>query len=66
MRSPPWASRRWSFWCCRACSRLVLMMPLLCLYADFVGILGGMFVGVAMLGLSPGSIHARNHFNPHA
>ena len=34
---------------------LVLMMPLLCLYADFVGILGGMFVGVAMLGLSPGA-----------
>jgi len=34
---------------------LVLMMPLLCLYADFVGILGGMFVGVTMLGLSPGA-----------
>ena len=34
---------------------LVLMMPLLCLYADFVGILGGMFVGVSMLGLSPGA-----------
>ena len=31
---------------------LVLMMPLLCLYADFLGILGGMFVGVGMLGLS--------------
>jgi phospholipid/cholesterol/gamma-HCH transport system permease protein len=31
---------------------LVLMMPLLCLYADFVGILGGAFVGVAMLDLS--------------
>jgi phospholipid/cholesterol/gamma-HCH transport system permease protein len=31
---------------------LVLMMPLLCLYSDFVGILGGMFVGVSMLGLS--------------
>jgi phospholipid/cholesterol/gamma-HCH transport system permease protein len=31
---------------------LVLMMPLLCLYADFVGILGGATVGVAMLGLS--------------
>jgi phospholipid/cholesterol/gamma-HCH transport system permease protein len=34
---------------------LVLMMPLLCLFADFVGILGGMFVGVGMLGLSVGS-----------
>jgi phospholipid/cholesterol/gamma-HCH transport system permease protein len=34
---------------------LVVMMPLLCLYADFVGILGGMFVGVTMLGLSPGA-----------
>jgi phospholipid/cholesterol/gamma-HCH transport system permease protein len=35
---------------------LVLMMPLLCLYADFVGILGGAFVGVGMLDLS-----ARNY-----
>jgi phospholipid/cholesterol/gamma-HCH transport system permease protein len=34
---------------------LTLMMPLLCLYSDFVGILGGAFVGVAMLGLSPAS-----------
>lgn len=32
---------------------LVLMMPLLCLFADLVGILGGLFVGVAMLNLSP-------------
>jgi phospholipid/cholesterol/gamma-HCH transport system permease protein len=31
---------------------LVLMMPLLCLYADFVGILGGATVGVSMLGLT--------------
>lgn len=31
---------------------LVLMMPLLCLYADFLGILGGLFVGIGMLGLS--------------
>lgn len=31
---------------------LVLMMPLLCLYADFVGILGGATVGVTMLGLN--------------
>jgi phospholipid/cholesterol/gamma-HCH transport system permease protein len=32
---------------------LVLMMPLLCLYADFMGILGGMIVGVGMLDLNP-------------
>jgi phospholipid/cholesterol/gamma-HCH transport system permease protein len=32
---------------------LFLMMPLLCLYSDFVGILGGAAVGVGMLGLSP-------------
>jgi phospholipid/cholesterol/gamma-HCH transport system permease protein len=31
---------------------LILMMPLLCLYADLVGILGGAFVGVGMLDLS--------------
>jgi phospholipid/cholesterol/gamma-HCH transport system permease protein len=31
---------------------LVAMMPLLCLYSDFVGILGGAFVGVGGLGLS--------------
>ena len=31
---------------------LVLMMPLLCLYADFLGMIGGLFVGVGMLGLS--------------
>lgn len=34
---------------------LVLMMPLLCLFADLVGVLGGLFVGVAMLDLSAGS-----------
>ncbi len=34
---------------------LVLMMPLLCLFADLIGILGGLFVGVAMLDLSAGS-----------
>lgn len=33
---------------------LVLMMPLLCLYADFMGILGGTLVGVGMLDLSFG------------
>jgi len=32
---------------------LVLMMPLLCIYADLMGILGGGVVGFAMLGLSP-------------
>jgi phospholipid/cholesterol/gamma-HCH transport system permease protein len=32
---------------------LILMMPLLCLFADLVGILGGLFVGVTMLGLAP-------------
>jgi phospholipid/cholesterol/gamma-HCH transport system permease protein len=32
---------------------LILMMPLLCLYADFMGILGGGLIGVGMLGLSP-------------
>jgi phospholipid/cholesterol/gamma-HCH transport system permease protein len=32
---------------------LILMMPLLCLYADFMGILGGGLIGVGMLDLSP-------------
>jgi phospholipid/cholesterol/gamma-HCH transport system permease protein len=32
---------------------LSLMMPLLCLYADFLGIAGGSAVGVGMLGLKP-------------
>ncbi len=31
---------------------LVLMMPLLCLYSDLMGIMGGAFVGVTMLNLS--------------
>jgi phospholipid/cholesterol/gamma-HCH transport system permease protein len=31
---------------------LVVMMPLLCLCADLMGILGGLFVGVSMLDLS--------------
>jgi phospholipid/cholesterol/gamma-HCH transport system permease protein len=30
---------------------LMVMLPLLCLYADFMGILGGLVVGVGMLGL---------------
>lgn len=32
---------------------LCLMMPLLCLYANFVGILGGAAIGIGMLGVSP-------------
>lgn len=32
---------------------LALMMPLLCLYADLMGILGGLIVGVGMLDLHP-------------
>jgi phospholipid/cholesterol/gamma-HCH transport system permease protein len=31
---------------------LVLMMPLLCIYADFMGILGGSIVGVGMLDIT--------------
>jgi phospholipid/cholesterol/gamma-HCH transport system permease protein len=31
---------------------LVLMMPLLCLYSDFVAILGGTTIGVGMLGIN--------------
>ncbi len=31
---------------------LVLMMPMLCLYADLVGILGGATIGAGMLGIS--------------
>jgi phospholipid/cholesterol/gamma-HCH transport system permease protein len=31
---------------------LILMMPLLCLYADLVGIFGGLLVGVGMLDLT--------------
>ncbi len=33
---------------------LIVMMPLLCLYADLLGIIGGMAVGVTMLGLGIG------------
>lgn len=32
---------------------LALMMPLLCIYADLIGILGGLIVGVLMLDLNP-------------
>jgi phospholipid/cholesterol/gamma-HCH transport system permease protein len=31
---------------------LILMMPLLCIYADLMGVLGGFIVGVAMLDIS--------------
>jgi len=31
---------------------LILMMPMLCLYADFMGILGGLLVGVGMLDIT--------------
>ncbi len=32
---------------------LCAMMPLLCIYADFVGILGGAIIGIGMLGVAP-------------
>ena len=32
---------------------LILMMPLLCLYSNLMGILGGFFVGVGMLDITP-------------
>jgi phospholipid/cholesterol/gamma-HCH transport system permease protein len=32
---------------------LILMMPLLAIYANALGILGGMFVGIVMLDISP-------------
>jgi phospholipid/cholesterol/gamma-HCH transport system permease protein len=32
---------------------LILMMPLLCIYADLLGILGGAMVGIGMLGITP-------------
>lgn len=32
---------------------LILMMPLLCIYADILGILGGAIVGVGLLGITP-------------
>ena len=32
---------------------LIVMMPLLCVYADLMGIVGGLAVGVGMLGLNP-------------
>ena len=38
---------------------LILMMPLLCIYADLMGILGGALVGVGMLKLSVSAICQR-------
>ncbi len=32
---------------------MTLMMPVLCLYADFMGIIGGFIVGVLLLGIGP-------------
>ncbi len=32
---------------------LILMMPLLCLYADLMGMLGGVLVGIGMLDIAP-------------
>ena len=32
---------------------LILMMPLLCIYSDLLGVMGGTFVGVAMLKIAP-------------
>jgi phospholipid/cholesterol/gamma-HCH transport system permease protein len=32
---------------------LILMTPLLCIFANFIGMLGGMFVGVIMLDITP-------------
>lgn len=47
---------------------LFLMMPLLCLYADLMGVLGGMIVGITLLDLGPvqyflqtkGAVHLNN------
>lgn len=48
---------------------LGLMMPLLCIYADFMGIIGGAIVGIGMLDISPAAYFnqtqnavALNHF----
>ncbi|MFZ5427795.1 MAG: MlaE family ABC transporter permease [Thermodesulfobacteriota bacterium] len=32
---------------------MTIMMPLLCVYADFMGVMGGFIVGVGFLGLNP-------------
>ena len=38
---------------CTLMIALIIMMPLLCIYADLMGILGGMIVGVGMLEINP-------------
>ena len=43
---------------------LVLMMPLLTLYADLIGILGGTLVGASMLDLTPDPVLQRDHRRP--
>jgi phospholipid/cholesterol/gamma-HCH transport system permease protein len=40
---------------------LVLMMPLLCIYSDFMGILGGMVVGVGAFDISTTQYLAQTH-----
>ena len=47
----PRPRRRWSSLSCRACWRWSLMTPLLCLYANLMGISGGALVGVTFLDL---------------
>ena len=45
---------------------LMLMVPLLTLYADLMGVLGGFLVGTCMLGLNPMEyIHATVHMVPY-
>ena len=39
---------------------LIVMMPLLCIYADLMGILGGLIVGVTMLDLNPDRLSQRD------
>jgi len=38
---------------------LALMMPLLCIYADLMGILGGLAVGLGMLDIGPAQYYLR-------
>ncbi|MEE8143617.1 MAG: ABC transporter permease [Planctomycetota bacterium] len=39
---------------------LMLMMPLLCVYADLMGILGGSVVGIGMLGITPAQYYQQS------
>ena len=45
---------------------LFLMMPLLCVYADCMGVLGGAFVGATMLHISLGTYLRETHARDHA